>query len=83
MATKKPVHKITYGRISAAIWENENGKSGEVFFNVTIERTYYEGKEPKNSSSFGRDDLLLAAKALDQAHTWICDSLAASAEEAE
>lgn len=40
--------------------------------NVTLTRRYKDGDEWKDSSNFGRDDLLLAAKALDQAHTWIC-----------
>lgn len=83
MAKKTPAHKITYGRISAAIWENQSSKSGETFYNVTVERTYYEGDEPKNSTSFGRDDLLLAAKALDQAHTWICERMAPAAADTE
>lgn len=79
MTKKTPAHKITFGRISAAIWDNASPKTGEVFYNVTVERTYYEEDKPKNSTSFGRDDLLLAAKALDQAHTWICAQLAAAA----
>lgn len=83
MSKKQPAHKITFGRISAAIWENASPKTGEVFYNVTVERTYYDADEPKNSTSFGRDDLLLAAKALDQAHTWIYEKLAAAAADAQ
>jgi len=83
MANKPPAKKITYGRVTAAIWENTNSQSGEVFYNVTVERTYYEGDKPKNSSSFGRDDLLNASKALDQAHTWICERLEEASSEAE
>ena len=71
MAKNKPIHKITYGRISVAIWENRSQKSGEAFYSVTVERTYFEGDEPKSSSSFGREDLLNVSKAFDKAHTWI------------
>ena len=27
----------------------------------------------RSTESFGRDDLLLAAKALDLAHSWVCE----------
>lgn len=70
--SNKPVHKISTGRGAvASIWENE-GRNGS-FFNVTLERAYRDGEDMKSSSSFGRDDLLAAAKALDLAHTWILE----------
>lgn len=67
----KPVHEVRLGRIKAAIWANET-KQG-VRYNVTICRLYKDENEDtwKNSSSFGRDDLLLASKVLDRAHSWI------------
>ncbi len=65
----RPVHEIRLGRIRAAIWENEmpNGTK----HNVTVRRTYKDGNEWKDTNSFGRDDLPLVAKAVDQAHSWI------------
>lgn len=76
MATKKqtkekqkPVQEIRMGRIKAAIWENDTEKG--VRYNVTISRLYKDEETWKNSSSFGRDDLLLASKVLDRAHSWI------------
>jgi hypothetical protein len=71
----KPVHQIRYGTVSCAIWGNET-KFGTMF-NVTASRSYRtkddDGKEVvADSSSFGRDDLLVLAKALNDAHTWIC-----------
>jgi hypothetical protein len=78
---KKPIHKIRVGRgVAASIWENE-GSAG-AFFTVTLDRAYRNGEEVKSSSSFGRDDLLLAGKALDQAHTWILEQADAAKEEA-
>ena len=67
--SKKPVHSIRLGRIEVAIWENEGQKGS--FHNVTVSRSYKDGDDWKKSDSFGRDDLPLVAKALDQAHTWI------------
>jgi hypothetical protein len=65
----KPVHEIRLGRIRAAIWENDT-KNG-VMHNVTLSRLYKDSDDWKDSTSFGRDDLLLIAKVCDQAHTWI------------
>lgn len=65
----KPVHKIRLGAIKAAIWENEteNGKR----HSVTVSKLYRAGEQWKETSSFGRDQLLTVAKVLDIAHTWI------------
>jgi hypothetical protein len=65
----KPVHEVRLGSIKAAIWENqtENGTR----FNVTVARIYKDGEQWKSTDSFGRDDLLLLAKVVDEAHSWI------------
>ncbi|MFO0972893.1 MAG: hypothetical protein U1A27_05575 [Phycisphaerae bacterium] len=65
----KPVHEIRYGSIKAVIWKNETANGA--MHNVTVARIYKDGDEWKESSGFGRDDLLVLAKALDEAHTWI------------
>ena len=65
----KPVHSIRFGAIEAAIWKNQNDTS--TWFNVTITRSYKDGDEFKEATSFGRDDLPLVAKVSDLAHTWI------------
>ncbi len=65
----RPVHEIRLGRIKAAIWEN--GTDNGTRHNVTVSRLYKEGDQWKDSTSFGRDDLPLLEKVVDQAHTWI------------
>lgn len=69
MSKPQPVQEIRLGSLKAAIWENrsENGTR----FNVTVARIYKDGDQWKTTDSFGRDDLLLLAKVIDQAHTWI------------
>lgn len=67
----KPVHEIRLGRIKAAIWENPVEE--RVRHSVTVQRLYKDGEAWKTSESFGRDDLPLVCKVLDQAHTWILD----------
>ena len=68
----KPVHEVRLGSIKAAIWENqtENGTR----FNVTVSRIYKDGEMWKSTDSFGRDDLLLLAKVINLAHTWIFEN---------
>ena len=66
---KTPVHEIRLGLIKVAIWRNET-RVGERH-NVTVCRLFKNGDVWQQSSQFGRDDLLLVAKALDIAHTWI------------
>jgi len=69
-SSARPVHEIRMGRIKAAIWENET-QTG-VRHNVTVQRIYKdERQEWQSSDSFGRDDLPLLAKVVDQAHDWI------------
>ena len=68
-AKNRPVHEIRFGRIRAAIWQNETENGPR--HNVTITRLYKDGDDWKDSTSFGRDDLPLVAKVCDQAHTWI------------
>ena len=64
---QKPVHEIRLGLVRASIWENKSEYG--VRFNVTLERLYSvklddNRRQWKSTSSFGRDDLLVAAKVL-------------------
>lgn len=68
----KPVWEAKIFPVKAAVWLNTTSDGQEQFYNVTIERTYKDGKgDYQSSSSFNRDDLLAAAKCFDAAHSWI------------
>ena len=70
----RPVQTIRYGSVRAAIWRNvvDNGNASRPLYCVTFSRSYRDGENAwKESASFGTDDLLLLAKAADEAHTWI------------
>ena len=73
---KQPIHSVRFGYIKVNIWFNQT-KSGDRH-NVTVTRVYRDGDLWRESQHFGRDDLLLLAKALDQAHTWIMQQGAVS-----
>ena len=77
MSSKKPIHEIRLGRIKAAIWENE-GENG-VRYNVTITRLYKNGNDEwKDSGSFGRDDLPVLSRLIEQAWSFVLDQEEAS-----
>ena len=66
---QRPVHEIRMGRIKATIWENETENGSR--YNVNLTRLYKDGDQWKDSTSFGRDDLLLLAKVAEAACSWI------------
>ena len=68
--TRTPVHEIRLGLVKAAIWAHET--EAGLRHHVTVERLYKDAEGRwKSSDSLGREDLLVAAKVLDLAHSWI------------
>lgn len=67
--SKKPAHEVRYGLIKASIWENQT-KTG-CRYSVSVVRLFKDGDTWRESTRFGRDDLLLLAKAANEAHTWL------------
>jgi hypothetical protein len=63
------VHVIRFGLIKCEIFARRT-RSGDRFV-VTPTRLFRNGDQWQESKQFFRDDLLLLAKALDLAHTWI------------
>lgn len=70
METKKPIHKLRDGRLSASVWANATQK-GDAFYGVTFARVFKKGDKLQSSTSFGRSDLLGLAKLAMEAHSWI------------
>jgi hypothetical protein len=67
--TNRPAHTVRHRGIKAVVWLNQTDKGP--MHNVTLSRVYRDGEEWKESRSMGFDDLMTAAKALFDAHTWI------------
>jgi hypothetical protein len=68
-SNSQPVHKIRHGAVSASIWCQETEKGP--MFNVTFQRAYKEGDAWKNSTSFGRNNLLVVSLIAARAFEWI------------
>ena len=66
---KPPIHTVRFGLIEANVWRNHT-KAGDRH-SVTVVRLYKNGDVWSESTRFGRDDLPLVCKVLEQAHTWI------------
>ena len=67
--TRSPVNEIRFGLVKVSIWKNQ--RRGNDMYTVTVCRLFKDGELWKESTRFGRRDLLVLAKALDAAHTWI------------
>ena len=68
-SNNKPVHRIRHGFVSASIWRQETDKGP--LFNVTFQRSYKDGDTWKNSTSFGRNNLLVVSLIAARAFEWI------------
>lgn len=69
----QPVHELRIGTIKAVVWANKVNNNG-VMHNVVPVRIYRDDNgEWHETHSLGRDDLLVAAKVLDLAHSWIIE----------
>ena len=67
----QPVHTARHRNIKASIWRNETEKGP--MYKVTVTRSYREGDEWRDTSSFGYDDLMNAAKLMYDAHSVISE----------
>src|SRR5262245_18729501 len=66
-----PSYKARFGRVEAAVWLRDLDE-GRIAYNVTRQRSYQD-REVKwaRTSALDEGDLLPAAKALDDAYSWI------------
>lgn len=77
-----PVMEYRVNGVKAVVWQNET-RNGSMF-NTTLVRVYRDKEGNwKETNSLGRDDLLPAAKVLDQAHSFIIIQEQATASESE
>jgi hypothetical protein len=66
----QPAAEFRINGVKAVVWQNET-RNGSMF-NTTLVRVYKDkDDEWQETSSLGRDDLLAARKALDEAHSFI------------
>jgi len=69
--TKTPIHKVRFGNITLSIWENESKKDDKTFLSVTLQKSYLDGEEWKNTNNYAIQDLSKIACAIQEALRWI------------
>ena len=65
----QPAHKIRTGTLQVTIWRNTSDKGN--WYSAQLTRGYKVDESWRETDNLGFDDLLAAAKLLDQAHTYI------------
>lgn len=64
---KAPVAKKKYGGITVDVWEN-SGQNGSKFYTYTIQRSYKQGNDWKNTNSLRTQDLPKVILALQKVY---------------
>ena len=78
---RRPVHEITYFPVRISIWENQANEDGRIFYSTTVSRLYKQKGKWQSSHSLNAEDLLVAAKALDAADSWIREQFQSARDE--
>ena len=65
----RPFYVVRRGLLKVVVWENQT--TNGTMFSTQLIRVYKDGEEWKESHSLNREDLLHAAKMLDQVDTII------------
>lgn len=81
----KPVHTIRLRGISASIFANvaKTDNGDRTFYKVSLTRSYKDGDDWKNTSSFGRDDLPIVTLVTQRAYEWILDTQSTSGKDTD
>ena len=68
-AENRPIQEFRHRRIRATVWKNNTANG--TMYTVTITRAFKQGEEWRDSHSFGYDDVLIVAKLMYDAHSFI------------
>ena len=69
-----PCHKIRLAATKCSVWKRDISAQTTPLYTATFTRLYVDAHGNwAESTSFGRDDLLVLAKVADAAHTWMCE----------
>jgi len=81
--SQKPVKTIRLRGISASVFANHAKSEGRdiTFHKVSVQRSYKDGDEWKQTTKFGRDDLPVVNEVLQRAWAFILDTEAARGKE--
>ena len=76
--SQKPAFACRHRRLQIAVWQNDS--SNGTFFTASMQRSYKDGEDWKRSqATLNRDDLLVAAKLLNWAHSAVTTAVSTKA----
>ena len=76
-----PEHKVHYGRVDVAIWKRQ--AEDRTWYSFSISRSYQDKDDQwQRISNLDEEDLLPAAKALEEAYSWAQEQRQKSRDEA-
>lgn len=82
-SSQKPVKVIRLRGVSASVFANHGKSEGRdiTFHKVSLQRSYKDGDEWKQTTSFGRDDLPVVSLVMKRAWEFILDTEASRGKE--
>ncbi len=82
-SSQKPVKVIRLRGVSASVFANQGKSDGReiTFHKVSLQRSYKDGDEWKQTTSFGRDDLPIVNLVMKRAWEFILDMEASRGKE--
>ena len=76
-----PEHKIHYGRVDVAIWKRQG--EGGTWYSTSLSRSYKDKDDQwQRTTNLDEEDLLPAARALEEAYAWMQGQRQKSRDEA-
>src|SRR4051812_39467327 len=68
--SRSPEYKAHFGRVQAAVWRRDIDE--RTSYNISLTRSYKDKYDQwQRTNNLDEEDLLPAAKALDDAYTWV------------
>jgi hypothetical protein len=69
-AERGPAQRFRVGSVTASIWKND-GQGGTTYYSVTLQKSFREGNEWRNTDTLNHADVVCAIKALERAEAWV------------
>lgn len=67
-----PDHKVHFGRVDVAVWKRQSQSDDRSWYNFSISRSYKDKDDTwQRTSNLDEEDLLPAARALEEAYAWV------------
>jgi hypothetical protein len=67
-----PEHKVHFGRVDVAVWKRQSQSDDRSWYSFSVSRSYKDKDDQwQRTSNLDEEDLLPAARALEEAYAWV------------